>query len=65
MKKKERTHILDRAYSSYQGKVHIPYITTKPRIFSDKGIYMNSVCAEHVVASRSDSTNSEPAKKNE
>lgn len=42
------TIILDKQYSTYHGKVHIPYITTKSRIFSEEGIYMNSVCADHV-----------------
>lgn len=59
MKKKERAKILDRAYSSYHGKVHVPYITTKPQIFSEEEIYMNSVCAGHVVAGRSSITNSD------
>lgn len=59
MKKKECAKILGRAYSSYHGKVHIPYITTKPRIFSEEGIYMNSVCAGHVVAGKPGTTSSE------
>lgn len=59
MERKENTEILGPAYSSYHGKVHIPYITTKPRIFSEEGIYMNSVCAGHVVAGRPEPASSE------
>lgn len=60
MKKKQTEKIMEPAYSSYHGKVHMPYITTKPQIFSDEGIYMNSVCAGHVVADRRNPNNSGP-----
>lgn len=64
MKKKKTAKILNRAYSSYHGKVHIPYITTKPTIFSDEDVYMNSVCAGHVVAGVPETDASAPAKAN-
>lgn len=54
MKKKNKKRILGPAFSSYHGKVHIPNITTKPGIFVDKKIYINSVCAGHVVVDESD-----------
>ena len=57
MKKKKR--ILGPAFSSYHGKIHIPNITTKSDIFADKKIYINSVCAGHVVVDESDMFNPE------
>jgi len=54
MKKQNKKRILGRAFSSYHGKVHIPNITTKPTVFANKKIYINSVCAGHVVVDESD-----------
>ena len=52
MKKKKR--VLGPAFSSYHGKVHIPDNATRPSIFPNKKIYINSVCAGHVVVDESD-----------
>ncbi len=54
MEKKNKKRILDRAFSSYHGRVHISNITTDPDIFGDRKIYINSVCAGHVVVDESD-----------
>lgn len=54
MKKQNKKRILGQAFSSYHGKVHIPNITTKPAVFANKKIYINSVCGGHVVVDESD-----------
>lgn len=53
MRKKAKKRILGPAFSSYHGKVHIPNISTSSRAFGDKKIYINSVCAGHVVVDES------------
>ncbi len=62
MKKKNKKRILDPAFSSYQGRVHIPNITIKPTVFANKRIYINSVCAGHVVVDESDMFSHNPKK---
>ncbi len=54
MEKQNKKRILGPAFSSYRGKVHIPNITIKPKVFANKKIYINSVCAGHVVVDESD-----------
>ena len=41
-------------FSSYRGRVHIPGITMKPKLFDGKKIYINGVCAGHVIVDESD-----------
>lgn len=62
LKKRNKKRILGPAFSSYHGKVHIPNITTNPDIFGNKKIYINSVCAGHVVVDESDMFDQEPPK---
>lgn len=49
MKEKNGVKTLERDCSSYHGRVHNPYITTKPDLFADEDIYMNTACVGHVV----------------
>jgi len=49
-----RKRVLGPAFSSYHGKVHISNITIKPKVFANRKIYINSVCAGHVVVDESD-----------
>lgn len=50
MAQHERPEILPPGIGSYHGRVHIPFITTKPKIFSDPSINLSTICANHVSA---------------
>lgn len=54
MLKQHKRKVLGPAFSTYHGRVHIPNITTKPDVFVNKKIYINSVCAGHIVVDESD-----------
>lgn len=49
MMKKTRKKTLGPAYSSYHGKVRIPFVSPYAPISLGKGIYMDSGCPGHVV----------------
>lgn len=51
---KPTKRVLGPAYSSYHGKVHIPYITTKLHVSLGENVILNSGCASHVVVNAPD-----------
>lgn len=53
MRVNNKKRLLGPAFSSYHGRVHIPNITTKPAVFPNKKIHINSVCADHITVDRS------------
>ncbi len=52
MKKKNRKRILGPAFSSYRGRIHIPNISTNRPAFGSEKVYLNSVCAGHVIVDK-------------
>ena len=52
MAQHERPEILPPGIGSYHGRVHIPFISPKPQIFSDSSINFSTCCANHVIAKR-------------
>ena len=52
--RKYKKRILPPWLSSPAGRVHISGITTKPELFKDKKIYINSVGGGHVIVDESD-----------
>ena len=54
MRTYRKRRILGPAFSSYAGRVHIPNMPAKPECFSGRGIYINTVCAGHVIVDESD-----------
>lgn len=47
--KKFKKKVLGSAYSTYHGKVRIPFISPYAPVSLGKGIYMDSGCPGHVV----------------
>jgi len=52
MARHKKPKILPPGIGSYHGRVHIPYISTKPQIFSDPSINFSTCCANHIIAKR-------------
>lgn len=61
MMKKAKKKVLGAAYSSYHGRVRIPFVTPKIPDSLGEGVYMNAGCAGHVVLDAPEASASEVA----